>query len=83
MSALLLPLKTYPVCAASQRILKKKPPIQGHYLQNVGMQSQVDLIDMKSHEVKGNEMDNAPHRLLLRVFTNIVFLYLTNDTSIR
>ena len=55
MSAVLLYLQTCPVCASSKKILKmQKNPLNFIGSQKVGSPSQVDLINMRSHEL--NEM---------------------------
>ncbi len=54
MSAVLLYLNTCPVCAGTKRISKKKKkPLKFIISEHVGTCSQVDLIDMRSFEVKG------------------------------
>ena len=52
--AVLLYLSTCPICAGTKKISKKKKnPLKFIISEQVGTRSQVDLIDMRSFEVKG------------------------------
>jgi hypothetical protein len=54
MSAVLLYLQTCTVCASSKKILKKTMnPLKFIISERVGSCSQLDLIDMRLHEVNG------------------------------
>jgi hypothetical protein len=53
-SAVLLHLSTCPICAGTKKISKKKKnPLKFIISEQVRTRSQVDLIDMRSFEVKG------------------------------
>jgi hypothetical protein len=54
MSSVLLYFQTFPVCASSKKILKKKMnPLKLIISEWVGSRSQADLIETRSLEVKG------------------------------